>query len=563
MWNTVELLTTCRAIEMLYKGIVITKEAIDNYDRGDAVPFVIAFDEQAKSLLEILHPYVVRSDRTYVYSEKQLQEEELSVDVNIPCTTLISTMKTLKDLKVCEYNNIDEEMLDPELQERFAEMDKSFDYTQAYGCEIKDKLTIASTDTEVKAMLALCQYESELAQSIYEVCQKPREFVLKDFENFEVVENRIIIPFSEVDKYRMKKFLRDKGISKSDIDRLSAVNAFVISKNLTDYFFCSYGNSFQSCFSLNSGYYGWYGYIPMAMADESFILYATTGDVVKTSVISGQKFHHPQMIWRAWGYATADRGLVVDKKYRQETNSNNKFIEYCCKWLTEKFGVICDSKENRQLRDLYNDGAELAKAWERNYRFYADSLQINDGSVKFAYNAGNCSVKGQFTPLWRRKHSDFIAWASNVTSIDEGLDLSKPCDIVNGTLTNLNYCPVTKLTIPRTKDKHTYAKYFDKPVTDMFAMTYVDGQIFLDGCTKFYTDAYFNVGDDCSRGFYDSCLYVHTSKSSAAAKGVALKTIKEHIKGHISSTPYDAILLRIIEDDKVTIQVFKNKGAKQ
>jgi hypothetical protein len=40
--------------------------------------------------------------------------------------------------------------------------------------------------------------------------------------------------------------------------------------------------------------------------------------------------------------------------------------------------------------------------------------------------------------------------------------------------------------------------------------------------------------------------------------GVSLKRLKELIKADIEQTTFDAILLRIVEDDKVTCQVFRN-----
>ena len=498
--------------------------------------------------------------RIYLKSQSSVDDEGIDVAFTVTYDMLVATMNTLRKLQLCTFSNVDEDILDPTIAERMKAIDNSWDYTKAYDCDIKNKLKISDTDSEVKAMLALCQYPEGLAPKIYDSYKQTREFVLKDFKDFEVVDNRIIIPLSEADKYRMRKYFKGTNVD----DRVLSMNALVISKNPVDYFFCSYGNSFQSCFALNSSMYCWYGYLPYVTTDESFIVYATTGEVMKTAVISGQKFHNPQMLWRSWGYATEDGSLCIDKKYRGGENGIDKLIEFCCEWMTEKFNVICDRRGMAESRALYNNGNGIYNIWKTyGLKFYSDSLIQDNGEVFFSYNRGD-SVSAEYTPEWKKSFDKFIDWTSTANSVDPLLVLDKPCDVVNGVVTNINICPITKLKIPNGVKQHAYAKYFDKPLEQLAVLTYDKGCVRCDAATKeFISDPIqikpsINIGNGYS-GFNGGTLYCY-GRSTGVRGTIALKSLKEHIKGCINITPYSAILLKIIEDDKITCQVFKNKG---
>ena len=69
------------------------------------------------------------------------------------------------------------------------------------------------------------------------------------------------------------------------------------------------------------------------------------------------------------------------------------------------------------------------------------------------------------------------------------------------------------------------------------------------------------VGKDKTlyHGFFSGCLWVtgYDSAESSVSKNLTLKSLKEYIKGHIKDTPYDVILLRIIEKDSMKFQQFR------
>ena len=561
MLDKTEMMRTFRALEMLYKGQDISKVSLVDSIADDTATFCMQFEDKAKDFAELHNPFVYRNGKQmYLKSQSSVDDEGIDVAFTVTYDMLVATMNTLRKLQLCTFSNVDDDILDPTIAERMKAIDVSWDYTKAYDCDIKNKLKISDTDAEVKAMLALCQYPEGLAPKIYDSYKQTREFVLKDFKDFEVVDNRIIIPLSEADKYRMRKYFKGTKVD----DRVLSMNALVISKNPVDYFFCSYGNSFQSCFALNSSMYCWYGYLPYVTTDESFIVYATTGEVMKTAVISGQKFHNPQMLWRSWGYATEDGSLCIDKKYRGGENGIDKLIEFCCEWMTDKFNVICDRRGRAESRALYNKGKGILDIWKTyGLKFYSDSLVQDGEEVCFAYGCGD-SVSSEYTPEWKKSFDKFIDWTSTANSVDPLLVLDKPCDIVNGVVTNINICPITKLKIPNGVKQHAYAKYFDKPLEQLAVLTYDKGCVRCDAATReFISDPIqikpsINVGNGHS-GFNGGTLYCY-GKSTGVRGTIALKSLKEHIKGCINTTPYSAILLKIIEDDKITCQVFKNKG---
>lgn len=566
MLGKTEMMRTFRALEMLYKGQDISKVSLVDSIADDTDTFCMQFEDKAKDFAELHNPFVYRDGRQiYLKSQSSIDDEDIDVAFTVTYDMLLATMNTLKKLQLCTYADIDEDILDPSIAERIKAIDDSWDYTKAYDCDIKNKLKMSDTDIEIKTMLALCQYPEGLASKIYDSYKQTREFVLKDFKDFEVVDNRIIIPLSEADKYRMRKYFKGTKVD----DRVLSMNALVISKNPVDYFFCSYGNSFQSCYALNSDMYCWYGYLPYVTTDESFIVYATTGEVMKTAVIRGQKFHNPQMLWRSWGYATEDGSLCIDKKYRGNENGIDKLIEFCCEWMTDKFNVICDRREKAERRTLYNKGRGIFNIWkDYGLKFYSDSLKKNsdDEEVFFEYNCGS-STQATYKPEWKNRFSKFTYWASTATSTDPSLDLNKPCDIVNGVVTNINICPITKLRIPNGVKQHAYAKYFESPLQQLAVLTYDNGCVRCDVATQeFRSDnAYIkpSVGaGDGSSGFNGGTLYCF-GKGTSVNGTIALKSLKEFIKGCINTTPYSAILLKIIEDDKITCQVFKKKGDNQ
>lgn len=551
--ETQELFRTFRGIELLYKGVDISP---DSYNEKPTGTFCLQIDDEVKDFTRMYNSYIVRQGTTYkALSSTQLEADEITVDTSINLKMFYATLKVLKDRKICNYNDIDEDVFDPSIIERLAEIDKTFDYTTAYNCAIKNELTIDATDLEVKTLLAMCNYPLDLGQKMYESYKQPKKFMVDAFKDFEVVDNRIIIPLSEADKYRIKKAI--KKYNDYTRQELAKINAIVISKNLNDYFYCSYGNAFQSCFSLNSGANAWYGYMPFSMADESFIIYGTTGAVNKTGIISGKKFHSPNMIFRAWGYASNDKRLVIDKRYMGgsiERSAFDSFLEYFAK----KFNAIIDGSTN-----LYNNGKGIHDIYTKySLYFYSDSLRYNreDKRVYYSYASGMRSTEADsYRPEWQHTYGNLIQYGSNISEVADTLDLSKPAEVVDGILLNPKFCPMTGLRIAPDKDVHPYGKYLSKPVKNLLVLMYIGGCVFAEHKTRDDCSDPFRISDQYTGSFSQGFLHVpSTCFTFNKNQKIALKPLKELLKGHVKNLQYhDAVLLKIVEDDKITCQVFK------
>lgn len=569
MLSDVEMMRAFKAIEFLYYGVDISSLNKEDYKKivkdsklitdTSKTSFIIQVDDKLKIFLNLFNNYIYRRDSSYSQiNDEYLNEQNLKVDTTIVFDTFISVIRTLKELGIDTYSDLDEDILDLSIQEKMDKIDKEFDYSKSLECPLKNELTIEKTDSEIKTLLALADYKDGLGQKIYDYYKEEHNFILNNFKDFEIFNNRIIIPFSVADIYKLKKFYKSKHL---DIpEKILKAKAIVISKNPLDYFYASYGNDFQSCFSLNSDYNAFYGFVPYSTTEESFIVYATTGDVMKTSIINGNKFHNPQMIWRAWGWADEDCSLLIDKKYRG--NSTDTFIEFCCEFLRDKFNVICDSRTDRTERNLYNKGKALYNIWSKyKFKFYADSLLKKSRMVSFYYSAGNGGVEEGYVPDWRKSFYKFSDYAKTVCEV-KNIDLSKKSIVVDGILFTEKTCPITSLPIPCEEEKHTYSKYFSEPIKKIACITYINGSVFCDYCSEMCSTDRLCISDskNMDRRFVENTLFVAPYISRALQYFISLKTLKEIIKSVIKDTPYGAILLRVIENDKVTIQVFKNKG---
>lgn len=551
--ETQELFKTFRGIELLFKGVDISP---DDFTKKPTGTFCVQIDDEVKDFTHMYNSYIVRQGTTYkALSSAQLEADEITVDTSINLQMFYATLKVLKDRKICNYNDIDEDVFDPSIMERLDTIDKTFDYTKAYDCAIKNELTIKATDLEVKTLLAMCNYPEDLGQKMYESYKQPKKFMVDAFKDFEVVDNRIIIPLSEADKYRIKKAI--KKSNEYTRQELAKINAIVISKNLNDYFYCSYGNAFQSCFSLNSSANAWYGYMPFAMTDESFIIYGTTGGINKTGIISGKKFHSPNMIFRAWGYASDDKKLVVDKRYMADIESNAfaVFLDYFAK----KFNAITSG-----VTDLYNNGKGIYDVYTKySLYFYSDSLRYDstDKRVYYSYSSGMRVLSDSYKPDWQRQYSYFTNYGSNISAVSDTLDLTKPAEVVDGILLNPKFCPMTGLKIATDKDIHPYGKYLSKPVKNLLVLSYIDGCVFTERKTRDECEGPYRISNNYLGAFQGGILYVSDITYSFNKNNkVALKPLKEFLKGHVKDLRYhDAILLKVIKDDKITCQVFKKK----
>ena len=541
---------------------------ISNYTRADlrntleesSNTYSILVDDATKDMFRLPTNQVHREGRI-VYAKKEV-EESFTPDLTLTIDKVKQIMKVLWELNIESFSDFKEEDYIEGYKELIEEMDRDFDT----NLDMKHELTREKTDEALKIFLALFDYPSEYSRKIYENSKQDRVFHLTKAKDFEVIDNRMYIPIkpSITKKIQMKVTALGSTIPQD----FAKIKALVVSKNVYDYFWASYGNSFQSCFSLNSEYGYLYGYVPFAMAPESFICYGTTGGVNKIPIVSGKQFKCPNMLFRCWGYADEKGNLLVDKKYLSHTCSSDTFVDVLFDVLKPYLDVYNDAG-NSTDRTLYDDGKSIGAIFnDIKCKFYADSLKLRtDGTVYFRYACGDCGAGTNNTP-WSNTHKKFIDYASTVTQISPTLTLDKPCKVIGGILMNPKMCPVTGLMIPDSETKSPYAKFFTTDCKRSAIITYIGGQVFLDDMTEddacsshFILRKRFSQSQD-RRGFFNGRVTVlpYSSIPDCCNKSISLNTLKEFLKGDFNTgIALDGLLLRYFEGHEVKYQFYKSR----
>lgn len=515
------------AIESFYKE----EKTVSSHSEGT---FAVAFDDKSKKFLgmEEDEQCCVRENRCW-WCDKDLSED--GVNVTIAYDALIETIRYCFEHSLSTFTDVPDEIL-------FKDLDTTpVDYSkQDIDCPLKD----FSNDYELRSLIALADYPVELAERLWE-CRKEDNWCLKEFKDFPKYNNRVFIKLTDADRALLKRY----GETSKYI---------VISKNPLDYFYCSYGNSFQSCFALNSGMSCWYGYVPFASTPESYMVYLSDGTVTDVSLLNGKKFHLPQMYLRCWAYAGKDGELIVDKFYR----SDNSYIMPMIKFLSSKFNALFLKNDSNKERDLYNKGKGIYKIWDKyDLRFYSDSLRKCGSTIYFKYGDGLRGDTVETERRWRDSEGNgtFTEYCKKVKDVEKDIAFDKPIALVDGILCNPVICPITNMPITKDKDKSPYAKYFTKPVKDLCIVNFIDDKIWWSYNTlkesQGGNDLIVSVTKDPTK--LDGGL-LRIRNRAYESVGVPLKRLKELLKADIEDTAFDAILLRVVEDDKVTCQVFRN-----
>lgn len=547
------------AAEMLSKGIDISKYNSINALRADVDNlgdnFSIAVDDATKDFFNLKGNILSRQGRT-VWYEKKIPEN-FTPNLTLTIDKVKDIMKVLYELNLESFSKFNEEDFIPNFKEYIAELDKNFNE----DLPMMSKLARQNTNTALKIFLALFNYKNDYSKKLYYDSAVDKDFSIIDAQG-PVIDNRMYIYFKPSDMRKIEKIMSSEGQSMTD--DMKKMTAFVISKNIYDYFWASYGNSFQSCFALNSEYSFLYGYVPFAMAPESFICYATTGGVNKIPVIAGNQFLCPNMLFRCWGYADTQKNLLVDKRYKATTTEQEVFIKAVLQVLSQKIKMIDDvSLGSYPKRKLYDQGKNIYNIYkDTEGSFYADSLRVNgeEESVYFQYSNGNNGIGCNRAP-WKNMYGDFITYASTISKVSDTLTLDKPWKVVNDTLMNPKICPVTGLFIDDTEEKSIYAKYFTKDCEKSFVFTYLNGYVFLDAYTEEpdISSLHFRVNKDTSRQFTGGVLRIGNYKTPATNCTITLKNLKEMLKGHFNELNVDGVLLRYFEGTEVKYQFYKGK----
>lgn len=548
------MLTTFKAIEFMSYGEDVSQysyEKLKGYwnvkDKkwisklsSNVQKYIIEMNAELKEFLDMFSDYVVRDGNTY----KNLDEEELNGDINIKVTfeMFLETVRVLYKAGISTFSSIDKELLDPVFLARMKKIDATFDRTAPIDNSFIKTLTIDNTRKWFDAMTAITYNEVPAVKSMIVNAYNTRHksFNINGFEKYPVYDNRIFIPLNEADLYRIKKAVGDRW--KDVYDGLKYI---VISKNLYDYYFCSWGSEFQSCYSINSSCMGFYGMLPFGILEDHYIVYATKDHPQKTSMDgTGNKWQTPYMYWRAWGWVSDKGNLLLDKFY-----TNGMALADACLTFMKGLGVSVESSEIRSAKDFKEFFGDYS------LRFYPDSIRLPSFSFSRGNGSRSFSGKNAFNYNDRDNLKEVL---DTIQSYSDSFNPLKDFIISEGRLMNPKRCPVTNLLIDESESQSKYAKHLNSPIKHFLAMTYIDGFPKVDATTdtKFgsdydYSERYTTVIGQKEFGTFFPCVSGYM---------VTLKALKDFLKGFVKDSVFDVILLRAIEDDKVTYIKYKKPG---
>lgn len=398
----------------------------------------------------------------------------------------------------------------------------------------------------VLTALAYYNYPDLIEKMITAFDKKYDSFDIAGLEKCKIVDNRIYIPIEDYDKKLMREDV--------DNDILEDVKYFVISKNLYDYYYCSWGSNIQSCFSLNSSYGGWYGMIPMGMTDTHFICYVTNGKSVDASMMNGKKFPCPQMYWRAWGWIEKDTNkLLIDRSFCKDCREHTQFLRaFEDKFLKSIDSFVIDRELHKTLKPT-----QYKKIFkEYDLHFYPDSI-TSMTTWQFRRRNGICTFRGDHTYAWKDKgnlYSVLQCFSGFVDNFDPLKPWGKDSKNV---LINYKLCPKTGLVIDISENEHPLSKYFNTPVDSSLVLSYMDGRVNVSAASCPYeSSGLMIVPDSNDIGSFKARCFRQVSTYDI----VNVETLKQILKENIEASPYKVILLRVVENDTVKILKFKKKG---
>ena len=530
-----DVLLTLKAIELMTveggERIITDKDSIKNGYINKAgkiigrctenVPnFVTAIDDKVKEFAGLYTSGLVREGKTY----KSAPDDEPNIRVD--WDMFLSTMRHLYKLGVTKYQGVDELLLDPELEQRLSKIDAEFDRYPTPPLTF-DNIGIDKVKQNFNILTAInYSHLPELLKKLVSAYSTSlTEF--PTFEGVKVYDNRIYIAVNESDRYTLKKH----GVY--DVDDIKYI---VVSKNLYDYYFCSYGSSFQSCFSLNSSHRGYFGMIPFGLSPSHFIIYATTEEPQKYTIMSSNKWYIPKMFFRAWGWLCEDNKIHVDRIYDGRGNNSDGWLE-----VLTKLGF---SFEDGYIKDW---GDMLRVYFEYGCKTYLDSTSTNCNM--FRRMGGQRSFVGRENPKFSLEPYNYSCCKdilSDISDCSETFDPLLPWVIEDSVLFNYKICPITGLRMETTETVGKYAKFFTKPVDKpLMVLTYIDGRFCLTDGEPPRTD---HICRDAASGLGSDYIQLGKRFSSIPKP---LTVFKERLK-QLAKLDNVMFLLRLVEDDKVT-----------
>lgn len=443
---------------------------------------------------------------------------------------------TLEDLIYFVATN---ESMSPKTKERYL-MLLDDEYASKKKAEIADGF-----DTDyVKAtpMFNEEDKETELLHCLYALKYKQKHII--DVVNYYKADHKDCFP----------EELLKMGIYKNNRLYLPGINGTytVISKNPYDYVWAATGNGFQSCFSLESNYWGIQCMPLLATQSWHFMMYESNLWFSEYSLFN-HKFKLPNMKVRSWVYNT-EEGLMHDKLY----GKTNEFSEDSMDIIFDLLGIRNDSKGfNREdlntidldeyipIKTRSTDYDVEEVFWK--YNTYCDS--INTNAKGYLFDVGShrfTSVSDNTSPRYSVQHINF--------NKDLKLNTELCLSFSGGKLGYHKKCPKSSFLIGADEEHHWTAKYLDRPVKSMAILTFDDHKSAYNKNDLRVSD----VTDICSDN--GNLFWVNNGQTIDHSFNPSLDTVKTKLRDIQETNPqYDCILLRIIEKNKMTFQPFYAK----
>ena len=552
MIDMTELVQCIRAIELLHYGVDITKlDTLKQYwnikekklqsrlseNIGD---FLCHLSTDAAEFLQWpLGKIFVR--RGQEFSANVNSDEPINCEVDLD--TLKKVMTILKMKGWCNFNSISPEKYDSEYKKRMEKIRREWDYHDTSEATMVQELSHDAVKDNLHCMLTLCEYGDEATKKIIEQYDNsPKSFEIDALKDYEVIDNRIYIKIPQFDIEDIEKDTKD-------------LKYLVISRNVYDYFFCSYGSEIQSCYSLTSSHYGFYGMVALSACKGNFIVYLTTGKANKINIINGVKWAVPRMFTRSWAWLGTDGKLYLDRSY---TGCSWSSYERQLRKLIYKY---LDNNEGTQSLPQTLKYANDMVEWHANhrFRFYPDSIKVRDFRY-YGVCCGDRSFVGGSEPFDRT----FFNRTQDIREVPKGFEYVAKYDIVDGIITKIRLCPITNLPLRPDETVSKYAKFFKEPIQNLAVLSYCEGNFKCD-CSTIrdvqVSDLRINPTYTGSNSKKEGSCYRFYKYWSGVYGNIPIKAFKEAITGLAKRTSFDYILVRYIEDDHVTY--VKYKGNKQ
>ena len=542
---TNDVLLTVKAIELLacpkVTEDVLTHDNIKNTfinAKGEPISrctdgvqdYAIELEEDLREFLNLYSNYLIRYGRKY----KNPKEFDGTINLKLSKDVFIKTVQQLYKLGVTSYEGVDEDIVDPELQQRLEAIDSSHQYFVEMPEAWKD-LSIDSMKKNFDVLTAINYANTPELMRLLLSTYTTRHTAFLGLEGATVYDNRVFIKLSEADRHRFKKVYNNEQM-------FNDIKYIVVSKNLYDYYFCSYGSAHQSCFALNSGHHGYHGMIPFGTATGHYIIYGTKEAPQKTSLIQGCKWTTPYMSFRMWGWLGTDHKIHVDKMYTGYSSTLDRAIQS----ILERIGFSyssCDTFNSQYFSKMFSDYP---------CKVYMDSIRMSE-DFKFSRARGTCQFRGTTNPYYNSVWNyDYCTEAlSAIQEVSDSFDPLKPFKNLDGYLCNTATCPITGLCIEYGEKQSKFAKYFTAALNKpLLVATYIDGLFKLDyGTVDNSTTSYIKMYRYDASDINGDILYLSKVYSNTP---INIKQFKERVKGIVKKEDKFVLLVRFIEDDKVT-----------